>query len=318
MEKELRTLTVDTEFRDLIPPLTNEERELLEDSILKEGCETPLAVWNGVIVDGHNRYEICQKNGVPFAVMEKDSKEREEALLWIVTNQLGRRNLSPYQRGKLVMRFEPVLRAQAQSRRGKRTDLGDMVQNSAPCLSIGGKTRAKLAELAGVSHDTIKKVKKLMEAADEETKQKLDRGAITINKAYNEVMLRERTGKEKPDDRIGEEKPSRETEVPTTDAAQQATQATVVPPISSIGMHKGHPIHVGAPLPDRPEMFSYLENHMCLIADNFLAGAANAMRLYTPGMTSPENTRRLREILKSACGAIRAFDQYVKEMIDHE
>jgi len=319
MEKDLRALTIDPEFRDLIPPLTDEERELLEAGILKEGCETPLTVWNGVIVDGHNRYEICHEHGVPFAVMEKDFKDHEEALLWIVTNQLGRRNLSSYQRGKLVMRFEPMLRVQAQSRRGRRTDLEDMVQNSAPCSSIGGKTRAKLAELAGVSHDTIKKVKKLMEAADEETKQKLDRGVITINKAYNEVMLRERTGNEKSGDRPGEEKPAPETEIQTTDATvQQTAQTTVAQPISSIGMHKGHPIHVGAPLPDRPEMFSYLEDHMHLIADNFLAGAANATRLYTPGMASPENTRILREILKSACGAIRAFDQYVKEMTDHE
>jgi spore coat protein CotF len=65
-------------------------------------------------------------------------------------------------------------------------------------------------------------------------------------------------------------------------------------------------------------MFAYLEDHVRFITDNFLAGAANATRMYTPGMASPENTKSLREILKSACNAAKAFDEYTKEMQIHE
>ena len=84
LTKELRTLTIDPEFRDLIPPLTEEERKLLEDSIVVNGCESPLFIWNGVIVDGHNRYDICRKHGIPFAVVEKDFTSRDAALMWII------------------------------------------------------------------------------------------------------------------------------------------------------------------------------------------------------------------------------------------
>lgn len=67
-EKLLHTLNIDPEFKDLIPPLTTEELEMLEESIVANGCESPLIVWNGIIVDGHNRYAICHKRGIPFMV----------------------------------------------------------------------------------------------------------------------------------------------------------------------------------------------------------------------------------------------------------
>ena len=65
-EKKVYDLTVDPEFRDLIPPLNEEELKLLEESLVADGCESPLIVWNGVIVDGHNRYAICRKHEIPF------------------------------------------------------------------------------------------------------------------------------------------------------------------------------------------------------------------------------------------------------------
>ena len=64
-EKKLYDLTVDPEFRDLIPPLNEEELKLLEESLVADGCESPLIVWNGVIIDGHNRYAICRKHDIP-------------------------------------------------------------------------------------------------------------------------------------------------------------------------------------------------------------------------------------------------------------
>ena len=131
-EKSLYTLTIDPEFRDLIPPLNEEELAMLEESIIANGCESPLIVWNGTIVDGHNRYAICQKHDIPFAVAEKDFDGREDAMLWMLRNQLGRRNLNSYQRSELALKFEPLIRMAAKKRQGQRNDLNDnLVQNSA-------------------------------------------------------------------------------------------------------------------------------------------------------------------------------------------
>ena len=165
IEKKLMTLTIDPEFRDLIPPLTGEELKMLEDSIVRYGCEQPLVAWNGVLVDGHNRYSICQKHEIPFAVEEKHFEDRNDAMMWMLRNQLGRRNLNSYQRSELVLKYEPFLRAEARNRQSTSTggDSPQLTQNSAEA-GEKGETRMQLGKLAGVSHDTIKKVKKGMAA----------------------------------------------------------------------------------------------------------------------------------------------------------
>lgn len=87
MGKKLRTLAIDPEFRDLISPQTDEEWEQLQASILKEGCESPLTLWNSVIVDAHNHYD-CAPKRIPFATLEKAFSVREVALCSSITNPL--------------------------------------------------------------------------------------------------------------------------------------------------------------------------------------------------------------------------------------
>ena len=87
-------IVIDNEFRSLIPPLTDEEYDGLRDSILAEGCRDALVLWNDTLVDGHNRYEICSKHGIPFKTIQKDFDSREDAMLWMIDLQRNRRNLS--------------------------------------------------------------------------------------------------------------------------------------------------------------------------------------------------------------------------------
>ena len=92
-------LTIDPEFEGKIPPLREEELKQLEENILTDGVViNPLIVWDGVIVDGHNRYRILQKHPeIQFTTYEKKFTDRYAAIAWICKNQLGRRNLTPQQ-----------------------------------------------------------------------------------------------------------------------------------------------------------------------------------------------------------------------------
>lgn len=101
---KLTALKVDPEFQGKIPPLTFEELEQLEKNIVNDGkVINPIVVWNGLIVDGHNRYAILQKHpDIPYTVHEKEFADRFEAIIWICKNQLGRRNLSPEQKNYLI------------------------------------------------------------------------------------------------------------------------------------------------------------------------------------------------------------------------
>ena len=89
-------LTIDPEFEGKIPPLREEELKQLEENILTDGVViNPLIVWDGVIVDGHNRYRILQKHPeIQFTTYEKEFPDRYAAIAWICKNQLGRRNLT--------------------------------------------------------------------------------------------------------------------------------------------------------------------------------------------------------------------------------
>lgn len=88
---------IDRGFKALIPPLSPEEFSQLEQNILAEGCRDALVVWGEVLLDGHNRFEICRKHGIEFSTTSLEFTDREAAADWIDKNQLGRRNLTPDQ-----------------------------------------------------------------------------------------------------------------------------------------------------------------------------------------------------------------------------
>jgi hypothetical protein len=100
------SIAIDPEFKVLIPPLSREEKAQLEANLREQGCRDALVVWKGhnLLIDGHNRYEICLQHGIEFQTREIDLPSREAVRDWIIDNQLGRRNLTPemvsYLRGK--------------------------------------------------------------------------------------------------------------------------------------------------------------------------------------------------------------------------
>lgn len=100
------TLTIDPEFAGKIPPLTEDEYRLLEENILRDGkIISPLITWNGIIVDGHNRYRILQEHPeLPYETEEMEFPDRYSVIAWICSHQLGQRNLTEaqkkYLRGK--------------------------------------------------------------------------------------------------------------------------------------------------------------------------------------------------------------------------
>lgn len=333
-EKKLYTLNIDPEFRDLIPPLNDEELAMLEESIVTNGCESALVVWDGVIVDGHNRYAICQKHNIPFSVAEKSFDSREDAMLWMLRNQLGRRNLNSYQRSDLALKLEPLMASEAKLRKGQRTDLG---QNSAPGSQMG-KTSHKLAEMAGVSHDTIKKVKKLNEAADEETKGKLRRGEVTVHKAYTDLMQKEHENEIRICDRCKQEKPVAAFSIPSNrhgfsslckdcekeinaaakaaaEVASATTEKVETHPVNGMAMLNGAPIHVATPLPDEPEMMPHVMNTLRMAVNSFLATVGTSLHLITKDIATRENLRIYEAaLLDAAERAHEMYRDYVKEL----
>ena len=185
-------LLIDNEFKYLIPPLTTEEFKQLEINCIKDGIRDAIATWNGYIIDGHNRYEIANKNGLKYVTNELVFESKNDVIQWIILNQFGRRNLPNYERAKLALRLKPIFEEKAKEQQGTRTDLNNIPQIFGESQkSKENETNVKLSKVAGVSHETIRKVEKIEEKSPEEIKEKLSKGEISINQAYKELKKEE-------------------------------------------------------------------------------------------------------------------------------
>ncbi|GKS86903.1 plasmid replication/partition related protein [Acidovorax sp. SUPP1855] len=103
-------IVVNEELKAYIDPLSPEEHAALERSLLAEGCRDALVLWGEVLVDGHNRYGICQKHGLPFqTVQNQNFRSMEDVHLWMIDQHLGRRSVSDFQRGVLALRKREIL-----------------------------------------------------------------------------------------------------------------------------------------------------------------------------------------------------------------
>jgi len=183
-------IEIKEEFKKLIPALTAEEFKQLEENILKDGIRDPLVLWNGYLIDGHNRYQIAFKHGLEYKAIDKEFKDESEVKEWMINNQFGRRNLSNYQRSVLALELESVFSERAKE--NLKLSEGKGKQISAEVKVVPIETRKELAKVANVSHDTIAKVKVIQATATPEVKAQLSTGEVSINQVYQDIKKEEK------------------------------------------------------------------------------------------------------------------------------
>lgn len=148
-------IKVDSEFKALIPPLQPEEREDLEHAILADGCLDSLKLWNSILLDGHNRLEICDRHKLPYKTSEVSLANRDDAILWIIDNQKGRRNLADIDRIALQLKRKDIVARMAKKKR-KTTEGRPKLRAQLPSVpKVKVETRKILANAAGVGERTF-------------------------------------------------------------------------------------------------------------------------------------------------------------------
>lgn len=188
----MQVIVIREDFKKLIPALTGEEYKQLEANILSEGIRDPLVVWNGYLVDGHNRYTIANQHGLEYKTVSKEFKDGNAVKEWMILNQFGRRNLLPYQRSVLVLQLEDVFKAKAKENQVlSGGDKKTVCQISDKPIIEKVDTKKELAKVANVSHDTITKVKVIEAKATSEVKAQLSTGEMSINQAYQDIKKEE-------------------------------------------------------------------------------------------------------------------------------
>ena len=153
-------LKIDKEFKTLIPPLSPKEYEQLEANIIADGCREPIVIWNGYIIDGHNRYEICKKHNIGYKVKEMSFESRDEAVVWICTNQLGRRNIAEETRKYLIgiqYETEKVINKKKNAMGRNQYSSGASQDTTEHPLNTGVRTAQRIADENHISSGTVQK-----------------------------------------------------------------------------------------------------------------------------------------------------------------
>ena len=169
----IERLKIDEEFRTIIPPLTADEYANLERSLRLEGCRDAIRVWDGVIVDGHNRYEICTKWGIPFKVIEIPFVSREAAISWICLNQLSRRNLTREAYKYLIGKRYDTEKAILRNTTGKNQYTPAGFDTNDPIdTGIAQKTSKRLAKEYNITHATVERYGQYSRSLDKIEREK--------------------------------------------------------------------------------------------------------------------------------------------------
>lgn len=198
------TITVNEELLAYIDPLTPDEFEALERSLLAEGCRDALVLWGDVLVDGHNRYGICTRHGIAFNTVQNTAfKTLDDVHLWMIDQHLGRRSVSDFQRGVLALRKKDILSARVPAQTTPPTgadeatdsppwdasDLPPTIASPAPVATEPQLTRDALAKAARISSNTILQIEKIQKSAAPELVAAVKSGTISINAAATVASL---------------------------------------------------------------------------------------------------------------------------------
>ncbi|MGR9577072.1 hypothetical protein [Pandoraea sputorum] len=190
------TVQINQELKAYIDPLTPDEYAALEQSLLAEGCRDALVLWGDVLVDGHNRYEICRKHDIEFRTVQNSTfQSMDDVHLWMIDNHLGRRSVSDYQRGVLALRKKTILEgrdtpdAPVAGAEPTAPAAGDAsaseaagAKSSIPAHTMA-LTRAALARAARLSSNTLGQIEQIHNAAAPELVDAVKRGEVSINAA---------------------------------------------------------------------------------------------------------------------------------------
>ena len=182
-----RTPIIDPELRDLLPPISEDERAALTADILKNGCYSPMICMDDMtLVDGHHRYDICTEHNIPYRMIILDFEDKLDAKEWMINTQKGRRNLTTYQLGQIALKLKPEIEARAREKlaeyHGNQYESGPFQTSEKVQPTIN--TTREIADSVGISHDTMNKVIQIDESAPAPIKEALAGDLVSVNKAY--------------------------------------------------------------------------------------------------------------------------------------
>jgi len=184
-------LVINNDLRKYLANVSGEQLRMLKKDILENGIIDPIDIWDGVIIDGHTRYNIAKQNKLPFKVRihtKEEFKSVDDVNIWMIQKQIGRRNLNPTQEGILMAKYYSLR---------KKKSGGDRRSQKFQNLdgqSFENKTTAKeTAEAFGVSESTVHSARQTKEIVDEVEKTFGSSAAHSIIEEKVKIPVKQKT-----------------------------------------------------------------------------------------------------------------------------
>lgn len=193
----MKELKIDHDFKNLLPPLSDDEFSRLESDILKDGIRENLLTWNGFIIDGHNRYEIATRHKLEFKTTNKEFSNKQEVIQWMLNNQLGRRNLPKEKRVDIILQADELIESLYEKGReviSKTSTESNKIRHKnesqlgsrEPSRKTTHNTNEEIARMAKTSPATVQRMRKIKKE-NPELYEEVTQGKKAVNTAYNEL-----------------------------------------------------------------------------------------------------------------------------------
>lgn len=201
----MKELKINPRFEKFSPKKKQDEIDELRKSLKEKGyIGAPILTWHGYIVDGHNRYYMCKELGIEICddnieeIDLGDDAEEIDAMDWMLTHQLSSKNLSVGEKLAMTEEFKKEVALENEKKKKEGNKLGaDITNSKTVSLQSEAKrnretnTDRQIAKKAGVGVGTVARYNRVMNSDDENLKEKVKSGEVTVNKAYEEIRKKE-------------------------------------------------------------------------------------------------------------------------------
>ena len=312
---------IDPRLRDELPPLSEAKKAILQEDLLARGVLLPFLVWNGTLVDGHNRLEICEEHGIPYETKEIEFDSIEDAKFWICKNQMAQRDMNDFQKCVKALEHEEKVKEEAHQRKkaAKKIELPHTNGEAAKSRKER-ETDAVLGAFAGVSSETLRKARLLCNEAPDDIQEKLFAGEMAIGTAFKKLQEEKKRAAAIEARRRARENEAEQEPVKTADNPEGIVggepvfhNGELMPGVmrTSAGI-----VHAVRPYDDTPESFPYVMDLVERAVSSFDALIQNAMGKLSAGMLTEENRKELEKAIRAASRL--GMDHYKERMEEFE
>lgn len=185
------SLTIDKKYLQLVPRLNKEQYDALKESIKSDELQEPITVNpNGVILDGHTRYNICSLLDIPVKYTVKNFKTLKEEQRYVRNTNLKRRQMTSFQMVELLQDERKEM--MEENRNNSKKIMSEIMSGKREKMTkeehMKNKTEYKIAEIIGVGVSTVDKIHYVMKHGTDEQKEKCRNQTNVLEYVYREIV----------------------------------------------------------------------------------------------------------------------------------